>query len=212
MIGQLKTDITGRHTFFVRTDGGVRLWIRDSLLIDAWDNKEEKVFTTSAEMFTDHGNPFRIEHRQFKPKTATSRLTGNSPDYYPLLIQLYQSIFLKKSVVRFWSGINYPGGQTIHMTPRLTKSSLYSRRSIIPIGPDIQFAMERTNKRSNYEFIRDAMQSLLFMTMKVIRTAMKKEFTARFSFDGTMQRRRLPLVHNREHFQAHRIDESFMLY
>ena len=148
MVGQLKTDVTGRHTFFVRTDGGVRMWIRDSLLIDAWDNKEEKVFTASAEMFTDHGNPFRIEHRQFKPKTATFKVNWKQPGLLSVA-DTTLSVYLPEKIqwFDFWSGQKYSGGQIIHLTPPLDQIPLFiPSGSIIPLGPDIQFAMERTNK------------------------------------------------------------------
>ena len=148
MIGQLKTDAAGHHTFFVRTDGGVRMWIRDSLLIDAWDNKEEKVLTASIELNPDHGNPFRIEHRQFKSKTANFKVNWIQPGL-PSIADTTLSVYLPEKIqwFDFWSGKKYAGGQTIYITPPLDQIPIYvPAGSIIPIGPDIQYALERTNK------------------------------------------------------------------
>jgi alpha-D-xyloside xylohydrolase len=148
IIGQLKTDAAGKHTFFVRTDGGVRLWIRDSLLLDVWDNKEDKVFTTSIDLNADQGNSFRVEHRQFKPKTANFKMNWKQPGSLTIA-DTAVSVYLPEKTYwfDFWSGKNYAGGQTIYARPPLDQIPLYiPAGSIIPIGPDIQYAMERTKK------------------------------------------------------------------
>ncbi|WP_238654283.1 fibronectin type III domain-containing protein [Paenibacillus piscarius] len=66
--GQIQPNYTDQYTFSVRTSGGVRLWVNDQLLVDAWTAKQHveqgtamleagKKYDLKMEYANDMGNP-----------------------------------------------------------------------------------------------------------------------------------------------------------
>jgi alpha-D-xyloside xylohydrolase len=146
--GQLTADTPGRHTFFIKTDGGVRMWICDSLLIDAWDNNEEKILSSTYALASNQGNSFRVEHRQFKSKSANFKINWKEPNA-PSISDTTLPVYLPQGApwCDFWTGQSIVGGQTIQVAPPLNQIPIFvPAGSIIPFGPMIQYANQRTEE------------------------------------------------------------------
>lgn len=146
--GQLKSDTSGLHIFYIKTDGGVRMWINDTLLIDQWDNREERTLSAAYLLTSRRGCRFTIEHRQFKPQTANFKMNWIKPDA-PSFADKNIGVYLPAHIrwYDFWSGDIFMGGQTIQISPPPDRIPLYvPAGSIIPVGPDIQYAMQKTDE------------------------------------------------------------------
>jgi alpha-D-xyloside xylohydrolase len=146
--GRLKSDTSGLHLFYLRTDGGVRMWMNDSLLIDNWDNREERTYTAAFPIQSSTSCRLVIEHRQFKPQTANFKINWMKPDT-PAFDDKNISVYLPKHTrwYDFWSGTSVMGGRTIQISPPIDQIPLFiPAGSIIPVGPDIQYANQRTDE------------------------------------------------------------------
>lgn len=149
MNGMIETEERGRYTFFVLTDGGVRLWINGKLVIDEWNNKENTRFETHLSLRAHKKYCFRLEHRQLKPNTANLKINWYPPqtDAHPLKINAY----LPKDGVTahssqwfdFWTGKKLSGGRHLLVRTPIDMIPLYvPAGSIIPMGPVVQYATE----------------------------------------------------------------------
>ncbi|MGD0338373.1 MAG: TIM-barrel domain-containing protein [Bacteroidota bacterium] len=146
--GQLRTDTSGLHTFYIKTDGGVRMWLNDTLLIDRWDNREEQTLSAEYPLESSHSCRFVIEHRQFKPQTANFKMNWIKPDA-PSFADKNINVYLPKHRFwyNFWSGEAITGGRTIQVLPPIGQIPLFVPcGSIVPIGPEIQYAMQKTDE------------------------------------------------------------------
>ena len=145
--GSLKTDFSGRHTFFIITDGGVRLWVRDSLLIDSPDNDHRMTFAASIDLAGRRKYPLRLEHRQFKPNAALMKINWVEPDPNPPAPGT-RDIYLPagRAWCDFWTGKWKEGGAHIRAEAPIGHLPLYvPAGSILPLGPAIQYAEESTD-------------------------------------------------------------------
>ncbi len=144
--GAIKTGKrTGRHTFYVITDGGIRLWLDNRLLIDEPENHERKTFSAAADLSAGLKYRFRLEHRQFKPNAALLKINWVEPED-PAVQPGTRSVYLARGAnwFDFWTGKSTPGGTTIRADAPLSRIPLYvPAGSIIPLGPDIQYATEQ---------------------------------------------------------------------
>jgi alpha-D-xyloside xylohydrolase len=148
ILGQLKADTSGIHTIYIKTNGGIRLWMGDSLLVNNPENHDERTFQTTIMLTSYQSCPFRIEHRQFIPQTANFKLNWKKPGT-PSITDTKINLYLPNHELwyDFWTGASILGGQTIKVTPPLNQIPLYiPAGSIIPVGPEIQYATERSSE------------------------------------------------------------------
>ncbi len=149
MDGMIKTEGKGEYTFYVFTDGGVRLRIGDSLLIDKWNNRENTRFEAKICLEGGKKYHFSLDHRQFKPNTADLKINWICPhtDLHPFAINVYLprqgSSQGADSWYDFWTGTRFSGGKDILVKTTIDMIPLYVRAgSIIPMGPEIQYAAQ----------------------------------------------------------------------
>ena len=77
--GALRAEASGEHTILVRSNGSVRLWIDDTLLIDAPANREEQGFSARVGLQAGKNHLLRLEHQQWQPQQASLRLAWIKP-------------------------------------------------------------------------------------------------------------------------------------
>jgi alpha-D-xyloside xylohydrolase len=137
----------GLHTFYVITDGGIRLLIDNRVLIDEPGNRLRRTFAASVELSGGVKHPFRLEHRQFRPKDALLKLNWQEPEDPPGEPGT-RSVYLPRSGAwfDFWTGKKMAGGATVRADAPISHLPLYvPAGSIVPLGPEVQFAGEVTD-------------------------------------------------------------------
>lgn len=145
--GLICTEEAGEYRLNLRTNGGVRLWLEDSLLIDAPENHEERLFASTLVFEENKKYPLRIEHRQFSPHQASLRLTWLKPRLMdrPERMRLYFPP--ERRWFDFWSGEKVVGDYWQQIVPPSDHLPLYvPEGAILPLGPDIQFSGQRTSE------------------------------------------------------------------
>jgi len=76
--GTLEAEVSGLHTFFVRSDGGARLWIDDKLVVDDWTDHPARVSQGTITLEGGHRYAVKLEYRD--PAGAASlRLLWSAP-------------------------------------------------------------------------------------------------------------------------------------
>jgi len=137
---------TGRHTLYVITDGGIRLWFDHGLMIDEPDNRARRTFSTAVDLSPGVKYPFILEHRQFRPNTALLKLNWVEPED-PQEKAGTTEVYLPAGAAwfDFWTGKPTEGGKAVRADAPLDHIPLYVRAgSIVPLGPNIQYATEET--------------------------------------------------------------------
>jgi len=95
----------------------------------------------------------------------------------------------------FWTNEKLSGGQNVSKPAPLDILPLYVKAgTILPFGPQVQYATRRNGITWRLEFIRDLMLILHCMKMKMIITITKKVNPARSNFTGTINQKHYQLV------------------
>lgn len=141
--GKIRSEAKGKYRFYVMTNAGVKLWINGKLLIDKWENKDEARF--EAETYLDAGRKyeFRLFHKQFRPNTAEVKINWVTPKKE--MDSRRVDIYLPKHKLwyDFWTGKTLAGGKKISPDAPIDMIPVFvPAGSIIPIGPEIQYASE----------------------------------------------------------------------
>ncbi len=77
MSGKMRLPATGSYGFRINSDGGVRMWVDDKLLIDDWSEGEARNHPTATFAETTANKPHRVVIDYFRTgKTATSATFG----------------------------------------------------------------------------------------------------------------------------------------
>ena len=137
----------GRHTLYVITDGGIRLWLDNKLIIDEPENAVRKTLSAVVDLPAGIKYPFRLEHRQFKPNNALLKLNWEQPDDSPGTAGT-TGVYLPRGTVwfDFWTGKSTAGGEHVRADAPITHLPLYvPAGSVVPLGPDIQYATEQSS-------------------------------------------------------------------
>jgi alpha-D-xyloside xylohydrolase len=145
MEGKILSDLKGRYTFRLISDGGVKLWINDTLLIDDWNNNEKKDLAAEISLGANTKYSFRLEHRQPVKNNALIKINWIKPldctsDSKTADVYLPGN----ESWFDFWTGAKIKGGQALKADAPIDKIPLYiPEGSLIPMGPGIQYAEEK---------------------------------------------------------------------
>ena len=142
--GQIKSEEKGNYKFIILTDGGIKFWINDKLIIDKWNNKDSAEFESKINLSAGTKYNFKLYHRQFRPKTAFLKINWIKPDTckHPGKIRVY----LPKNNFwyDFWTGDTVYGGRTVLLRVPEDMMPLYvPDGSIVPLGPGLQYADDR---------------------------------------------------------------------
>ncbi len=144
--GQIMSELKGNYKFFVLTDAGVKLWINDKLLIDKWNNKDTSLFKAVISLDAGKKYNFKIFHKQFRQKTAYLKINWIKPE--ELQNPEKEKIYLPKNNnwYNFWTGEEKQGGEKINTEVPIDIIPLYvPAGSIIPLGPEIQYAAQKSD-------------------------------------------------------------------
>jgi hypothetical protein len=76
--GQVEAEVSGAHTFFLRSDGGARLWVNDVLVVDDWTDHAARVGQGTITLQGGRRYAVRLEYRDPKG-TASVRLLWSAP-------------------------------------------------------------------------------------------------------------------------------------
>jgi hypothetical protein len=77
-LGRLVVPTTEHYTFYTATDDGVRLWINNRLIIDAWRDNVQNLATPPLVLMAGQTNEFRMEMYDARDR-AMARLFWSSP-------------------------------------------------------------------------------------------------------------------------------------
>ena len=76
--GQVEAEVSGPHTFFLRSEGGARLWINDVLVVDDWTDHTARVSQGTINLQGGQRYAMRLEYRNPKGP-ASVRLLWSAP-------------------------------------------------------------------------------------------------------------------------------------
>ncbi len=149
MDGKIMTEGKGKYAFYVFTDGGVRLWINDRLLVDQWENKANTRFEKQISLEARKKYRFKLEYREFKPNAAGLKINWIPPyrDAHPLKTEVYLPHTNRSAKTStwydFWTGKKLQGGENILVKAPIDMIPLYvPAGSIIPMGPVVQYTSQ----------------------------------------------------------------------
>lgn len=147
--GQILSEDAGRYDFTAITDGSLRIWFDGKIVVDAWDNREEKRFNFSVNLRAGTKYSIKLEHQQFRMKQAIMRLNWHTPgmrrDESDKSIKVYAPAY--SGWFDFWTGKKAVSGKSVRMKPALDTMPLYVKAgSIIPLGPEQQYVGEKSDK------------------------------------------------------------------
>lgn len=92
----------------------------------------------------------------------------------------------------FWTNEIFKGGNEISKETSIDIIPLYIKSgSILQVGPEVQYATEKTGIILNLGYMKEQMVHLLYMRMKMTIITMKKEFIQQLPFHGMIQKERL---------------------
>jgi len=166
--GQILTESKGLYTFHGITDGGLRFWINDQILLDDTSNASRKTLSASTELNAATKYPFRLEYSQPKARRALLKLNWEKPEPTPPPKGM-ADVYLPHRTrwYDFWTGKSFEGGRSVTVHAPISRIPLFVRAgSIVPIGPEVQYAGERSlapveiriypGKDSDFELYEDA--------------------------------------------------------
>lgn len=148
--GRIVPDETGPYEIHVLCDHGVRMWIENELVIDAWDKRERGKLSTARPMEANTPYDVVLEYCHADGNTASIVVTWSGPSATEQLAaeqdtRKHRDVYLPKDVdwYDFWTGERFDGGITVQRDCPIEVMPLYVRAgSIVPMGPYLQYATE----------------------------------------------------------------------
>jgi len=148
--GELRTDEAGKYEIGVLTDDGVRLWLDDKLIIDAWKGQAASYYSGQMELTANKKYNIKLEYFQ-GGGDAVIKLSWKKPSQQAAESdhQAVKSVpvYLPqcKGWYDFWTGDFHKGGQTIERETPIDIMPLYVKAgSIVPMGPFKQYSTEKS--------------------------------------------------------------------
>jgi alpha-D-xyloside xylohydrolase len=145
---------TGTYQAKVDGDDGVRLYIDGKLIIDEWkaDDSFHANYTT---IKLEAGKKYEIKHEFFDNISgAFTRFAFTNLDGTQAEVEAVKNVDKSRSVYLpgntkwfdFWTGKTFEGGQTITAAAPIETMPLFVKAgSIVPMGPVVQYATEKTD-------------------------------------------------------------------
>ena len=147
--GYLVPDESGIHKISFTADDGVRFWFDNKLVINEWQ-AQNSTFYFSESLKKGKSYPIKIEYFQ-GAGNAMARLGWYPPEYLRNQKPLAKtdSVYLPQNTdgwYDFRTNEFYTGGQTICKNYPIDIFPLFVKAgSILPLGPVVQYADEKTN-------------------------------------------------------------------
>ncbi|MCX8094336.1 MAG: DUF4968 domain-containing protein [Candidatus Goldbacteria bacterium] len=145
-IGKILSEEAGIYEFSAIVDGSLRIWFDGKLVIDAWNNRDERRFNFKVKLQKNKKYDIKLEHQQFKIKQAVMQLNWYTPAMRESDDKKDINIYLPsgKKWYDFWTGKVLTGGRILTLKPSIDTIPLFiPAGSIIPIGPQIQWVSEK---------------------------------------------------------------------
>jgi len=144
--GKIFSNEAGIYEFFAIVDGSLRIWFDNNLVVDAWDNRDEKWFSFTVNLKANTMYDIKLEHQQFKIKQAVMQLNWLTPSMREEEKKKEMDIYLPpaKKWYDFWTGKVITGNRVITLKPDIDIIPLFVKSgSIIPVGPNLQWTTEK---------------------------------------------------------------------
>ncbi len=144
--GKILSNEDGLYEFYAIVDGSLRIWFDGKLVIDAWNNRDEKRFMFKVLLKENKKYDIKLEHQQFKIKQAVMQLNWYTPGMRKADNVKSMQVYLPpaKKWYDFWTGKTMQGAKTINLIPPIGTIPIFIKPgSIIPIGPEMQWTTEK---------------------------------------------------------------------
>jgi alpha-D-xyloside xylohydrolase len=148
--GRLRAPETGEYELATVADDGVRLWVDGKLLIDDWNQHAPEYHSGRISLVAGKEYDLKLEYydeilgasvklRWTRPSDRRAAETAPSK---PMLRRVY--LPAGTDWYDFWTGERLKGGRAIDVPAPLATMPLHVRAgSIVPFGPDLQYASEK---------------------------------------------------------------------
>jgi alpha-D-xyloside xylohydrolase len=149
--GLLKAPGDGEYEIGLEGDDGYRLFLNGKLVVDNWSSGPMRYRSANISLHKGDEVPVRIEFYQGSGDRGL-RLAWRTPMQIRALskaeagLNLNQTTYLPTGAdwYDFWTNEKYRGGQTVDKQTPLAIVPLYVRAgSIVPMGPQVQYATEK---------------------------------------------------------------------
>lgn len=133
---------TGEHIMTFTADDGVRLWIDNVLVIDAWITQSATLYQHTMKMEKNKKYSLKIEYYQGNGGAFAALGWIEPKKNENKLIDKYCTVYLPAQTgwFDFWDNTYYAGGQLIKKEYPIDIFPLFAKAgSIVPFGPDQQF-------------------------------------------------------------------------
>ncbi|NOK19390.1 PA14 domain-containing protein [Corallococcus carmarthensis] len=94
--GEVQAPVTGTYTFEITTDDGMRLWVDNTLRIDAWFSQAPTAYTTTVNLQAGQRYALRVEYFD-NGDSATARLRWTPPGSSGLVVIPPEQLYLTAS-------------------------------------------------------------------------------------------------------------------
>ncbi len=149
--GEILAPESGQYTIVTNSNDGIRVWLDGKLVIDNWT--DHGVTTNMGEINLKAGKRYKIKMEYYQTlggavtKLAwilpSERDKMNAQKIPPVK---YIQVYLPKAQgwYDFWRGEKLAGGQTVEVPAPIDEMPLFIKSgSIVPMGPYLQYAMEK---------------------------------------------------------------------
>jgi len=149
--GQVQADETGEYTFVTTSNDGIRVWVDKQLIIDNWTDHGMQVDMGKIKLQKGKKYSIKMEYYQTLGGAIT-KLAWITPTESKTLGEQKMpatksvSVYLPRSSgwYNFWNGKFFEGGQHVNTPAPIDLMPLYVKAgSIVPMGPNLQYATEK---------------------------------------------------------------------
>ena len=142
--GHLLSAGAGTYSFSLSTDGSIRFWLDNKLVIDAWDNRQPNTFSLQIPLQAEFKYAIQIDHQQFKPMQANLRLNWLAPATPQPEGQISIYLPTHQGWYDFWTGTPQKQTGTQAVPAPIDQIPLFVQAgTILPLGPELQFSGEK---------------------------------------------------------------------
>ena len=149
--GEVLAPESGKYSIYTTSNDGIRVWIDGKLVVSNWT--AHGVTTNVGEITLKAGKKYKIKMEYFQllggaitklawvlPSERTKLNAQKMPPTKSVEVYLPRS----KGWYDFWRGNRFEGGQTIEAPAPIDEMPLFVKAgSIVPMGPYLQYAMEK---------------------------------------------------------------------
>ncbi len=149
--GEILAEENGEYTFVTTSNDGIRVWVNNQLIIDNWTDHGVTVNMGKIRLQAGKKYPVKMEYYQtlggaitklawIKPDESKAQNEQKIPPAKSVSVYLPESL----GWYNFWTGEFFKGGQNTNTPAPIDIMPLFVKAgSIVPLGPDLQYAEEK---------------------------------------------------------------------